>query len=307
VPSVINDTEADATRKLQDKGLDIGEVTQEPSEDVAEGKVMRQEPGASSKVDEGTKVDLVISSGSNMVQIPDVRHKPLDAAKEALAALEIPTEVKEESSDTVAEGIVIRQEPAAGKQPKGTTVTLVVSSGLPDVEVPDVYNQTEADARAQLAERGLDAKLADDAYSPDVPAGRVLTQDPGAGATIKKGQVVTLVLSKGPEPEPEPQVEVPNVKGMNLAQAATAMTNQGLVLDYDGSPDSTQVVVSQKPDAGNKVDKGTKVTGVFSEPASAAPAAYSASYAASHSGSHANNPLLHYVGSFMTARLFQRV
>ena len=67
MPNVTGDDQATASSKLQSAGLSVGNVTTEHSSSVAEGKVIRQSVGSGTTVDQGTRVDLVISSGPETV------------------------------------------------------------------------------------------------------------------------------------------------------------------------------------------------------------------------------------------------
>jgi serine/threonine-protein kinase len=95
---------------------------------------------------------------------------------------------------------VIRTEPAAGtSRPKGSTITMVVSSGpqAKDVTVPLVTGLTEAQATQAIESRGLEVQVVDDPLDPDAPDsvakdGRVLSQNPSSGAKAKTGDTVTI-------------------------------------------------------------------------------------------------------------------
>lgn len=98
---------------------------------------------------------------------------------------------------SVPEGVVISQDPA-GEAEQGSTVTITVSTGPSDAEIPNVVGQSEADATATLEGAGFEVAVetAEDAV---VPAGQVISQNPGGG-TAPPGSTVTIVVSSGPPP-----------------------------------------------------------------------------------------------------------
>jgi serine/threonine-protein kinase len=88
-------------------------------------------------------------------------------------------------------------------------------------------------------------------------AGTVTAQSPAAGATVPRGSLVSLTVSKGPPP-----IQVPNLVGLNQAQAGVTLSQVGLKaknVQVTATQPSGQVI-SQKPTAGTKVDKGSTVT-----------------------------------------------
>jgi eukaryotic-like serine/threonine-protein kinase len=153
-------------------------------------------------------------------------------------------------------GLVFRQRPEAGKrQPKGSDVSILVSTGLPKAEVPDLSGQSSTDAVAALTRAGLKPDLHNVPSSR--PAGTVLAQDPKAGLKIPVGQSVRLNVSKGPQP-----VAVPSVLNEPIDQASSEL--QALAFHVstkfveDNQPANT--VIGQDPSAGSSAGKGSIVT-----------------------------------------------
>ncbi|MDW4906796.1 Stk1 family PASTA domain-containing Ser/Thr kinase [Streptomyces sp. ADMS] len=89
-------------------------------------------------------------------------------------------------------------------------------------QVPAVLSQTEAQAKARLADAGLDVKV-EDAYSDTVERGTVISTDPEVGARIRANDSVTLTISKGPETVP-----VPQLAGYRLDKARALLKQSGL-------------------------------------------------------------------------------
>ena len=108
----------------------------------------------------------------------------------------------QEPSDTVAAGKVIRTLPPAGQTvPKGTEVTMVVSTGAEPVPVPDVEGKTEAEARDELQAAGfLQRVVYQDVPFGSTQDGKVISQAPAPGTPLPKGETVTLDRRQGRGP-----------------------------------------------------------------------------------------------------------
>jgi serine/threonine-protein kinase len=206
VPSVIGYTEAEARSVLVNRGLEVGEVTTEISEERP-GTVIRQNPEARDLVQEGQEVDLVIARAVPRVEVPPVVGLDQD---DAVAAIEdarlVANVVPEESTEPV--GTVIRQEPVAGEEvERGSEVTIYVSSGPPDVQVPDVICYSFGHARSVLDDAGLVGVDAGTAPAdPRCPNGsKVAIQVPEAGEVVPQGSEVELYLGEeAPTPTTPP-------------------------------------------------------------------------------------------------------
>jgi eukaryotic-like serine/threonine-protein kinase len=94
-----------------------------------------------------------------------------------------------------------------------------------EVRVPDLRNQTPADARRIAEANGLSAQVDSNYYSPTVPEGRVLSQNPAGGTLVRRGWEVRLALSLGPQ-----RVTIPQVVGQSDRAAAITLAERGLQL-----------------------------------------------------------------------------
>lgn len=123
-----------------------------------------------------------------------------------------------EKSDTVPEGVVIRQEPAAGTSVTANTpVTLYVSSGATEVTVPNVISLQEVAAVQLIEAQGLTIGTITVISSATVPEGTVIASDPAVGQRLPLGSVVNLTLSNG-------KVLVPDVRNLSVLEARTILT-----------------------------------------------------------------------------------
>ena len=197
VPRVTGLKQQEAEDELTGQGFKIGTVEQQPSDSVPAGTVMAQDPKAGDQAPEGTGVNLVVSSGKEKVQIPDEAGKDAAVAANDLGQLGLKTKTSQEASSTVDKGKVIRTEPGAGQSvDKGSTVTLVVSSGPAQVAVPDVVGMTEAQATKTLRDAGFTVKSTDTTVATDAEDGRVQDQTPDGGEKADQGSQVTIVVGR---------------------------------------------------------------------------------------------------------------
>jgi eukaryotic-like serine/threonine-protein kinase len=197
VPRVVDMTQAEAVQALDQVGLKA-DITRQNSS-TKKGIVLTQDPPLGTLVDKGSKVDLTVSAGKKMVQIPpDIVDMNLQDAEAALTDLGLETKSIEEHS-TETKGQVTRTDPPPGQSvPVGSSVTVWYSAGL--VEVPNVINQTQDDATRQLRALGFRVIPSFDPFSSD-PAGTVIGQRPTGGTKQAYGsQVVITVSSATPTP-----------------------------------------------------------------------------------------------------------
>jgi serine/threonine-protein kinase len=199
VPRLIDlDVDA-ATAQLQSLGFTF-RIDPTTEGDAETDTVTAQSPAPGAKAAKGSEVVLTVKSGPESVSVPDVANLTEGAASSQLQDAGFTTSTTTEASESVPKGRVIRTEPAAGtSRPKGSTITMVVSSGpqAKDVTVPLVTGLTEAQATQAIESRGLEVQVVDDPLDPDAPDsvakdGRVLSQNPSSGAKAKTGDTVTI-------------------------------------------------------------------------------------------------------------------
>jgi serine/threonine-protein kinase len=135
-------------------------------------------------------------------RVPNVAGEPQATAIAGLrdAGYQVSSAVRSQFSETVESGSVISTDPGIGSRlPHGRTITLVLSKGKERFSIPSVANKTEAQARAILAT--IPIQVGDQvisAPSDSVGKGRVAGTDPAVGELVKRGQVVTIIISTGP-------------------------------------------------------------------------------------------------------------
>jgi serine/threonine-protein kinase len=260
VPSVVGLQLERATTLLEDAGLEVA-VTREPSEQLEAGLVISQDPDRDEEVDAGSTVQLVVSSGQEVVEVPTLFLLSQTAAEDLLRERGLVPKVTPREVEEGEPGFVVEQNPAAGEEvPPGSEVEIFVTVLAGSVLVPDVTGRPLAQAQAQIQAAGLRFANATEATSATVPAGSVISTDPPGGSSVQRNSVVQIVVSTGVE-----QVRVPDVVGQTEADARDEIRSRGLVVAVTpqsvpaGDPSAGRVI-SQDPSGGRDVDRGSTVS-----------------------------------------------
>jgi beta-lactam-binding protein with PASTA domain/tRNA A-37 threonylcarbamoyl transferase component Bud32 len=257
VPNVVGVREELAKTKIEAAGL-VPKVERSASTEFDKGIVMDQRPDGGSRVQKDDEVTIVVSTGVPRVAVPDVVGKTYGTAVKLLDDANLKWKRNGVFSKKPL-GQVVAQDPPAGETvDEGTTVVLNVSKGENTVAVPDVLNQTEASARAELEAAGFQVQSVE-APSDSTPQGFVSAQSPDPGTQADKGSAVTITVSTGPS-----SVTVPNVVGEQKETAKQDLQDAGFKVKTEMVPvsDPTQdnVVQDQDPAGGASAPKGSTVT-----------------------------------------------
>jgi eukaryotic-like serine/threonine-protein kinase len=201
VPELANMTLNEAIDKVEEVGFIAGNETEESSEEIEEGKVIRTIPENGKIREEGTEIDFIISSGKELVSLPDYEGRDINEVKELLAEQNFKSieSVEEFSQEPV--GTIISQEPSGGSEliPDETDLVFVVSKGEELISVIDLtkqYNEKTLNDYAKSS--GFNIRIVNEEFSADVPEGFVISQEPVAGTQLEPGSSIDIVLSKGP-------------------------------------------------------------------------------------------------------------
>ena len=202
MPDVSNKTLQEATSIIENAGFTVGTVSEEYSTSVDSGRVISQNPTASSKQKPGTTVNLTISLGVELVSVPDLTNMTAAEAKSALADAGLGFEAgAAEHSDTIEKDHVVRQNPVAGQDvAKGSKVTYFLSAGKEEkkVAMPDVVGKLEADAESTIMRASKNFTVMKDYVSSvEVQNGAVISQTPNAGEQVPDDTTVYLAISTG--------------------------------------------------------------------------------------------------------------
>ncbi len=197
VPDVAGQTAAQAVATLRDAGLSP-QTAGQTSGSVARGVVIGTVPPAGDEVAEGSRVTVNVSQGTGEATVPALAGLSRDQAQAALTDAGLTGRFIEAASDSVPEGGVISQDPAAGLRiPVGSAVAVTVSTGAGPAQVPDLTGLTQAQAAAALSQAGLAAGSVTQRQDDTAPLGTVISQDPAAGADVDRGTEVDIVVATG--------------------------------------------------------------------------------------------------------------
>ncbi|MEL0273344.1 MAG: Stk1 family PASTA domain-containing Ser/Thr kinase [Pontimonas sp.] len=266
VPDVAGGSVLEATATLVEAELSVADTVLEEFDLVLpEGTVKGTNPSAGAEVEKQTEIRLIVSLGPNPVAVPAISGQSLAEVERALQEVNlILGSTSEEFNDFVEEGSVLRlvdednETLAAGSQVlAGSTLNAVLSAG----PLPDVTGLPVDEARETLDAVGVSGVVGGDgAFSDTVPEGYVVEVSLPAGATIRPGDTLTLIVSRGPE-----LVMIPDLVGETIADAKEVLEGLGFEVEVRSEfPESDwdrsfARVTSLSPSSGQEVAKGTLV------------------------------------------------
>jgi eukaryotic-like serine/threonine-protein kinase len=195
VPSVDGLTRSQARARLRRLGFGI-EERRESSDTVPAGKAIRTSPPANTRLEKGSQVILLISTGVEQVEVPDVTGQSFDQASKELTDRGFKVNRNDQVTDNEDPGTVLKQSPGANQKiDKGSTITLAVAKQPQDAEVTDVTGETQEDAVRRLSQDGFEINIVEQQVDSQEGDGIVIQQDP-AGGKHKRGSTVTLTVGK---------------------------------------------------------------------------------------------------------------
>ena len=222
----------------------------ESSSVIEENTVIRTDPAAGSVLSKGMEIKVYYSSGSKMVEVPDLRGMTAEQAKTELTALGFVNPVERKVTSPLTEGAVVGLSAQIGVQVDvSKTIYVYVSSGT---GLDNLQGKTLEEAEKYLY--SLNLNLTVDAVpvkSDAVEQGGVISTDPGAKQTVKFGQKVTVYFSSGPA-----NAVVPDVEGKTLEEARNALYAAGfykLRVEYMGADVAPGTVLVLSETAGTTV------------------------------------------------------
>ncbi len=193
VPPVAGLREPQAIAELEEAGLDVT-VDREFSDEVRNGLAIRTVPREGAEVRSGQRVRLLVSNGPEQVSVPDVVGLSQASAESEIQSAGLSTTVQEQESEETV-GNVITQDPSGGSElERGSTVTIVVSTGIPQADVPNVVGLSERDATTQLGNAGLAPVRRERAVTDPSQDGVVIDQRPGGGSEVDEGTQVLILV-----------------------------------------------------------------------------------------------------------------
>ncbi|MFF5759079.1 Stk1 family PASTA domain-containing Ser/Thr kinase [Streptomyces longwoodensis] len=198
-------------------------------------------------------------AGNGTVTVPSFVDQTKAQAQTMATNADLKLAFTEKPCENTETNKVCSQNPTAGNEvDKGSTVTLVVSTGAPKVSVPNVIDLSLDDAKSKLEGDDYQFDVKTETRESSRDPGTVLDQNPPSGKEVEKGSTITLTVAKAVE-----KATVPDVSGRSCDDAKAQMKDNGLkgnCTEVDvQDPNQVGKVVSTSPGIGASVDKDSTV------------------------------------------------
>ena len=256
VPDVTGQSEEEARIVLQEAGFLV--TTSRESSEAPEDSVIRTEPAAGTVAEEESPVNVVVSDGPALLQIPTVVGSTRERAIGQLRGQGFAFTERTARHDTIGAGLVISQDPAGeARAPVGSVVELVISAGPQPIEMPRVIGLSRDRAEGMLEGLGLEVSTTL-TRNNDVPPGVVARQDPAPGADVNPGWSVQLVISEGPD-----LFVLEELAGQPVADVIILLGEAGMQVQVIEEPSPSHevgVVIRTDPPGGTELPVGDTIT-----------------------------------------------
>ena len=256
IPDVAGQTVAEAKETLKKANFEIGEEKSEASEKVEEGRIIRTDPDAGTGRKEGTKINLVVSSGKQSFQLSNyIGRKSTDVIAE-LKQNKVPEnliKIEEEESSESEAGTVLRQSPAAGTTydlSKASTITLTVAKKVTSVAMPSYIGSSLEFTKNNLVQivgiKEANIEVVEVSTAPDGTAeGTVVEQSPKAGEKVDLTKTRVKISIYKPKTPPSTSSSAPAQRGN---QGSTTTPSQG---NQQGNQRGNAPATTQSSSEGN--------------------------------------------------------
>lgn len=272
IPNLNKMTQTQARNSLNSSGLKVGKISYEYSDTVPKGEVIRTEPPIGSQIKDGQKVNLVISRGAYLVEMPNVIGESYSVARRQLVKLGF-TVTKTEEYSTSPKNQVNAQdiEPGQEVNPNKSTVTLLLSKGATSasstrsrsrrdtIKLRDIVGYSLKGAQDYAKEHHLSLKVEEE-DSDDKNDGKVLRQSPEAGSNISFGSTLVVVVAKA---------KGQDSSSTSSTSTTTTTVTKSYTINYPANsgqsgspktPDHIQVYVSDDDHSINNIYRDMNIT-----------------------------------------------
>ena len=267
VPDMIGMTLEEAKEACSDAGITLVVDVEEKALKYDKNIVFKQLTQEGTKMPEGAKVHVHVSTGYKDIMVQDVAGKGQDAAIRALEEDGFNRKnmkVKTEESKTVKKGLVIKTDPEAGEVGNYVTnITIYVSSGVGKTKMPDLVGKTKSQAEKLLKDAGLvgEAEISEIEDLPDENVNMVMEQAYEADTELDKGTTVkyTVAVRKLIQMPEESEL-----LGKTYAEVVKILEKLDVrvIKDSKGTASTkyNEGLVAKVDEAGKKVEPGTTIT-----------------------------------------------
>ncbi|WP_061809813.1 Stk1 family PASTA domain-containing Ser/Thr kinase [Rossellomorea vietnamensis] len=254
VPDVSEMDQTEAISTIISAGFVVGETKKVPDEEIPEEYVIKTNPKSGRMANEGSAVDIYVSTGKEKVEVDDYVGKDFEEVSADLEEKGFTVEKEEEFNDEKAKGTIMDQDPSPGDEvvAEETTITFTVSKGREsfDLDSLEGFDQTALDKYE--ASKGINIIVQSEEFSSEVDEGKVISHKPVASTPITKGDTVYVIMSKGPEPPKE---------------VHTKEVTEDVTIPYkgqEGKPQSVEIFIDDK-DSNLDDSDADQVQGIYED------------------------------------------
>lgn len=210
--------------------------------------------------------DFTQSLENEVVVVPNITNLTRQEAIKELETLGLNVELRENYSDTIKKGYIIKQSIAAGKEvKKDYTIEIVVSQGGKLIETPNVIHKEFIDGKIKIENMNLVVGNVRYEYN-ELPKDSIISQSPDAGTKIKENSKINLVVSKGAETN---TVLMPNILGLTIQEATDRLNKINLKLGsisyIETSTYENDQIAEQSVPVSEEIEEGTLINVVIAK------------------------------------------
>ena len=231
VPDLAGKPEAEARNVLSQYGWTVL-VSKERSDVVQKDQIIRTDPAVGASVKKRDSITFFVSEGPTLTALEDFIGLTIDAARAKISELGLVPATTDLADEVIAIGTVLSW--SIPDQPtlkvgdtlvKGTTVSLVLSSGPAPRTLPKLVGLSVEEATTMLTELGLTITNLGESPTLAIGRGRISAQLPGVGEKVPRGSAVLIAVSSG-----QKQVILPAIYGRTLIVVRERLEKEGLIV-----------------------------------------------------------------------------
>lgn len=214
--------------------------TQEYSNTIEEGRIISQDVMKGTEVRVKEKVQVVVSKGAELVEVPDFVGMTIDEAKEAAERAGVELDITEENSESVDAGVVISQKEDGGTSvEKGSEIKIVVSIGKVIIRVPEFIGMTVNEAIIRCSEIGLSVTTLQE-YSDTIEENLIMEQSLESGMEVEEGTQIFFIVSMGKDSSQ-------NIGSNSISSSGNDGSANSVMPSADSGPAEVDVPAESEP------------------------------------------------------------
>ncbi|MFB8235331.1 Stk1 family PASTA domain-containing Ser/Thr kinase [Kitasatospora purpeofusca] len=212
VPNVVGKSKEQAVKALADAGFTNVTTDYKDDDNAPLDQVLNQDP-ATGGADPTAPVKLTVSQGKAKINVPSVVGQQKEAAEAALTAagFQVDSSKTQTTNEPAKVNTVASQNPAGGKQPANTKITLTVFKAPEKVSVPPLQNVQLKEAIKTLQGMGLQYTVV---QGPQDPNATVIASNPQAGTQVDPNTSVGLMTKAVDPPKGTDTPTLPGIPGL---------------------------------------------------------------------------------------------